>query len=88
MSRQVETAVATLSIGGAPMGDVQRPDTIPMMGLFDLFRRPSRLSSARTFRLPEDGFMRVVGESHYQATLRRSFKMTAASASRGSSRRA
>jgi HIRAN domain len=53
------------------MGGVQRPDTIPMMGLLDLFRRPPRLSSASTFRLPEDGFMRVVGESHYQATLRR-----------------
>jgi hypothetical protein len=42
-----------------------------MMGLLDRFRRPPRLSSARSYALPGDGFMRVVGESHYQATLRR-----------------
>jgi len=46
-------------------------DTIPVMGFLDLFRRTSKSFSGRFFPLPEDGFMSVVGESHYQPALRR-----------------
>jgi hypothetical protein len=39
------------------------------MGLLDLFSRSINAPSGRFFPLPDDGFMRVVGESHYQSTL-------------------
>jgi hypothetical protein len=42
-----------------------------MVGFLDLFRRSARLPAGRFFSLPDGGFMRVVGESHYQAALRR-----------------
>jgi hypothetical protein len=41
------------------------------MGFLDLFRRTSNSSSDHFFPLPEDGFMSVVGGSHYQPALRR-----------------
>lgn len=46
-------------------------DTILLMGFLELLRRTSKPSSGRFFPLPEDGFMSVVGESHYQPALRR-----------------
>lgn len=46
-------------------------DTIPLMGFLDLLRRASKSSPGRFCPLPEDGFMSVVGESHYQPALRR-----------------
>jgi len=39
------------------------------MGLLDLFRRSINAPRGRFFPLPDDGFMRVVGESHYQSAL-------------------
>lgn len=39
------------------------------MGLFDLFHKNSTPRANRLYPLPEDGFMRVVGESHYQPAL-------------------
>lgn len=47
---------------------------IPPMGLLDRLRRASRSSTGRfaerhLFALPDEGFMRVVGESHYQPAL-------------------
>jgi hypothetical protein len=45
--------------------------TIPLMGFLELFRRSSRSAAGRFFPLPDEGFMRVVGESHYQEALKR-----------------
>jgi hypothetical protein len=44
---------------------------IPVMGLLDLFRRSVKVPRGRFFPLPDEGFMSVVGESHYQTALRR-----------------
>lgn len=40
-----------------------------MMGFLDLFRKSSRSPAGRFFPLPDEGFMRVAGESHYQSAL-------------------
>jgi hypothetical protein len=41
------------------------------LGLFDRFRAPAQLPPGRFAPLPEDNFVRVVGESHYQPALSR-----------------
>jgi hypothetical protein len=51
--------------------DVHIGDPMPMMRFLDFFRGQSRSPAGRFFPLPEDGFMHVVGESHYQTALRR-----------------
>jgi hypothetical protein len=41
------------------------------VGLFDQLRKPPRLPRGRFAELPEENFMAVAGESHYQETLSR-----------------